>query len=178
MSTSIGVFCGSSVGNNPHYAKETKALGHLMADKGMTMVYGGGQAGLMGIAADAVLEKGGKVIGVIPEFLNTKERKHNNLTQQIEVQTMHQRKTILYELSTMAIALPGGFGTLDELFEIITWNQLTLHTKTVGLLNVDGFYDHLYQHILHVGNEGFAPKLQIENLHMAPTAEELLLKMA
>ncbi len=177
MGRSFAVFCGSSMGNHPSYAKEAQALGHLLAQHDITLVYGGGKAGLMGVVADSVLEKGGRVTGVIPEFLNTRERKHENLTQQIEVQTMHQRKTIIYEMSDAAIALPGGFGTLDELFEIITWNQLTLHTKMVGLLNVEKFYDHLYQHILTVRDEAFAPTIQVENLRMATTAAALLNQM-
>lgn len=174
MSKSIAVFCGSSLGTHPAYAKEARQLGILMAQNNIRLVYGGGKAGLMGVVADSVLEYGGQVIGIIPEFLNTRERKHENLTQQIEVQTMHQRKTIIYEMSDAAIALPGGFGTLDEFFEIITWNQLTLHTKMVGLLNVEGFYDDLYSHILRVRDDGFAPTTQIENMRVAATAEALL----
>jgi hypothetical protein len=174
----MAVFCGSGLGALPTYAREARLLGQLMAERDITLVYGGGKAGLMGVVADSVLENGGKAIGVIPEFLNTRERKHENLTQQIEVQTMHQRKTIIYEMSDAAIALPGGFGTLDEFFEIITWNQLTLHSKMVGLLNVDNFYEHLYQHMLRVRDHEFAPSAQIENLRMADTAEALLTLMA
>lgn len=177
MSKHIAVFCGSGPGKLPAYAHEAKLLGNLLAERDITLVYGGGKAGLMGIVADSVLEKGGKVIGVIPEFLNTRERKHENLTQQIEVETMHQRKTIIYEMSDAAIALPGGFGTLDEFFEILTWNQLTLHSKIVGLLNVHNFYEHLYQHMLRVRDHEFAPSTQIENLRMADTAEALLALM-
>jgi uncharacterized protein (TIGR00730 family) len=174
MSKHIAVFCGSSLGTSPAYAHEAAMLGRLLAERDISLVYGGGKAGLMGIVADSVLENGGKVIGVIPEFLNTRERKHENLTQQIEVQTMHQRKTIMYEMSDAAIALPGGFGTLDEFFEIITWNQLTLHSKMVGLLNVNNFYEHLYQHMLRARDHAFAPHTQIENLRMANSAEDLL----
>lgn len=174
MSKHIAVFCGSSMGTLPGYAHESRMLGKLLAERDITLVYGGGKAGLMGVVADSVLENGGKVIGVIPEFLNTRERKHENLTQQIEVQTMHQRKTIMYEMSDAAIALPGGFGTLDEFFEIITWNQLTLHSKMVGLLNVHNFYEHLYQHMLRARDHEFAPTTLIENLRMADTAGELL----
>ncbi|ATL49796.1 TIGR00730 family Rossman fold protein [Chitinophaga caeni] len=174
---SIVIFCGSSVGNQPIYSDMAKELGKLLARKDIKIVYGGGQAGLMGLVADSALAEGGEVIGVIPEFLNTKERKHQHLTQQIEVKTMHQRKTILYELCDAAIALPGGFGTLDELFEIITWNQLTLHSKTVGLLNVNGFYDHLYQHIQFACKEGFAQQAQTDNLHIADNVNGLLKSM-
>jgi len=174
MTKNMAVFCGSSLGTHPAYAQEARQLGYLLAYHDINLVYGGGKAGLMGIIADSVLENGGKVIGVIPEFLNTRERKHENLTQQIEVQTMHQRKTIMYEMSDAAIVLPGGFGTLDEFFEIITWNQLTLHSKMVGLLNVANFYEHLYQHMLRICKESFAPVTQIEHLRMADTAESLL----
>ncbi len=177
MSKSIVVFCGSSMGAQEVYAAQAKALGQALAAADITLVYGGGTAGLMGIVANAALEKGGKVIGVIPEFLNTKERRHDNLTQLVEVQTMHQRKTILYELADGAVALPGGYGTLDEFFEIITWNQLTLHTKMLGLLNVNGFYDHLYKHMQHMTDEQFAPAMQLENLHMDSNASKLLDKM-
>lgn len=171
---SIAVFCGSSLGTHPAYAREAVQLGTLLATHNIHLVYGGGKAGLMGVIADSVLAAGGKVTGVIPEFLNTRERKHESLTQLIEVQTMHQRKTIIYEMCDAAIIMPGGFGTLDEFFEIITWNQLTLHTKLVGLLNVEGFYDHLYQHMLQVRDHEFAGPLQIENMRMAGTAEALL----
>jgi len=123
MTKNMAVFCGSSLGMHPAYAREAKQLGYLLASRDINLVYGGGKAGLMGVIADSVLESGGKVIGVIPEFLNTRERKHENLTQQIEVQTMHQRKTIMYEMSDAAIILPGGFGTLDESFEAITLIQ-------------------------------------------------------
>lgn len=177
MSKSIVVFCGSSMGAQKEYALQAKALGYALAERGITLVYGGGTAGLMGHIADSVLEKGGEVIGVIPEFLNTKERKHERLTKLVEVQTMHQRKTILYELADAAISLPGGYGTLDEFFEILTWNQLTLHTKKLGLLNVNGFYDHLYKHLQHITAENFAPPVQLNNLHMAADADELLSKM-
>ena len=177
MSKSIVVFCGSSLGVQDAYAQQAKELGHALAARDITLVYGGGAAGLMGIVANAALEKGGKVIGVIPEFLNTKERRHDNLTQLVEVQTMHQRKTILYELADAAISLPGGYGTLDEFFEIITWNQLTLHTKTLGLLNVNGFYDHLYKHLEHVTREGFSSQPQLDALHIDSNAGKLLEKM-
>lgn len=178
MSKSIAVFCGSSLGAYPEYATEAASLGRLMAERDITLVYGGGKSGLMGVVADSVLESGGRVVGVIPEFLNTRERKHENLTQQIEVQTMHQRKTIMYEMSDAAIALPGGFGTLDEFFEIMTWNHLTLHSKIVGLLNVNGFYEHLFQHLMRLRDQEFAPPNLVDDLRMADTAEALLGLMA
>lgn len=155
MIKSIAVFCGSSMGHHPAYAAAAKELGQLLAERKITLIYGGGKAGIMGVVADAVLAGQGKVIGVIPTFLNTRERKHDHLTETIEVQTMHQRKNILYELSDAAIILPGGYGTLDEFFELLTWNQLTLHHKKTGLLNVNGFYNHLYQHLQWMEQEGF-----------------------
>lgn len=155
MVKSIVIFCGSSMGSQPAYAAAAETLGTLMAERQLRLIYGGGRAGLMGKVADAVLNNGGEVTGVIPCFLNTVERKHNALTQQIEVETMHERKALLYELADAAIALPGGFGTMDEFFEIITWNQLTLHHKKVGLLNINGFYNHLYAHIQKMQEEQF-----------------------
>jgi uncharacterized protein (TIGR00730 family) len=171
---SIAVFCGSSMGTHPAYAKEAASLGALMAARNINLVYGGGNAGLMGVVANNVLDNGGSATGIIPEFLNTRERKHDKLTQLIEVQTMHQRKTIIYEMSDAAIIMPGGFGTMDEFFEIVTWNNLTLHTKMVGILNVEGFYDHLYQHLLRMRDHDFTSTANIENVRMANTAEALL----
>ena len=140
---SLCVFCGSSPGNNPAFIETAKALGYTMAEQNITLVYGGGNVGLMGVVADAVLEKGGKVTGVIPDFLKKKEVGHTGLTELIVVETMHQRKTKMFELSEGFIALPGGFGTLEEVIEILTWQQLGLHQYPVAFLNVDGFYNHL-----------------------------------
>ncbi|MFK7908505.1 MAG: TIGR00730 family Rossman fold protein [Chitinophagales bacterium] len=140
---SICVFCGSNSGVNPAYAEAAKQLGYLLAENDIRLVFGGGNVGLMGIIADAVLEKGGKVIGVIPHFLMAKEVGHTGLTEMKLVDTMHQRKELMAELSDAFITMPGGIGTMEEFFEIFTWGQLGLHPKPFGILNVGGYYDHL-----------------------------------
>lgn len=140
---SVCVFCGSNNGTSPIYNNETKILGNLIAKLKMTLVYGGGQVGLMGTLADAALAAGGSVIGVIPEALFDKELAHKHITKLHVVASMHERKQLMYSLSDGFIALPGGLGTFDELFEVLTWGQLGLHHKPCGLLNVDGYYDPL-----------------------------------
>jgi uncharacterized protein (TIGR00730 family) len=140
---SVAVFCGSNTGNDPSFAASAKALGKELASRGIELIYGGGRIGIMGILADAVLKAGGRVTGVIPVFLHSKEIAHEGLTQLITVDSMHERKRTMQELSEGFIALPGGFGTLEELFEMITWAQLGLHSKPIGILNVSGFYDAL-----------------------------------
>lgn len=141
--TSISVFCGSSPGNNDLYYQEAYHLGIFLAESNIKLVYGGAKVGLMGAVADGALSKGGSVVGVIPDFLLNKEIAHDGLTELKVVQSMHQRKSIMDELSDGAIILPGGFGTMDEMFELLTWGQLGLHKKPVGILNTDGFYDDL-----------------------------------
>lgn len=140
---SITIFCGSSMGNKAIFEQTTIELGKAMAKRNIGLVYGGAKVGIMGTIADAVLAAGGKVIGVLPTFLQTKELAHNGLSELILVETMHERKARMNELCDGALALPGGFGTLEELFEMLTWGQLGLHKKPVALLNVDGFYDSL-----------------------------------
>jgi uncharacterized protein (TIGR00730 family) len=139
----ICVFCGSSSGESKIYAEAAKDLGKLMVNEGITLVYGGAKVGLMGIIADEVLALGGKTIGVIPDFFSDKEIAHTQLTELIYVKSMAERKAILAELSDAFIAMPGGFGTLDELFEMMTSSQLDLHKKPVGILNVNHFYNSL-----------------------------------
>ena len=140
---SVAVYCGSSAGTNPNYIARAQALGAAMVAQNLTLVYGGGRVGLMGTIADAVLAHGGKVIGVIPDFLANKELAHLGCTELHVVKTMHERKMIMAEKADAFVAMPGGYGTLEELFEVLTWGQLGLHQKPVGLLNVDGYYDHL-----------------------------------
>lgn len=159
----ICVFLGSSPGMSPVYAEAARTLGALMAERGIGLVYGGGQVGLMGILADAVLEAGGEAVGIIPEALRAREGDHPHLKQLIVVQTMHQRKAKMAELADGYITLPGGIGTLEELFETWTWAQLGLHGKPCGLLNVGGFYEGLSRFIDHVVDEGF---LQARHRHM------------
>lgn len=159
----ICVFLGSSPGMSPAYAEAARALGTEMAARGIGLVYGGGQVGLMGVIADAVIVAGGEATGVIPESLRAREGDHPALTRLHVVQTMHQRKAMMAELSDGYITLPGGIGTLEELFETWTWAQLGLHAKPCGLLNVQGFYERLSGFIDHVVDEGF---LQARHRHM------------
>lgn len=141
----ICVFCGSSLGSRSIYRESAQALGAALVKRGLGLVYGGGNVGLMGLIADAVLAAGGDAIGVIPEFLAEKEIAHTGLTQLHIVNSMHDRKALMAELSDAFIALPGGYGTLEEFCEILTWAQLGLHQKPQGLLNVEGYYDPLLQ---------------------------------
>ncbi len=140
---SIAVYCGSSSGNNPQFIAKAIELGHLLAQRKITLVYGGGRVGLMGTIADAVLDKGGRVLGVIPTFLKEQELGHEGVTELIEVDSMHERKQRMIELAEGFIAMPGGFGTLEEITEALTWSQLGLHRFPCGLLNIDGYYDGL-----------------------------------
>lgn len=137
---SITIFCGSSAGNDAQYAEIAYQLGQFLAKNKITLIYGGAKLGLMGAVADGCLQSGGKAIGVLPHFLSSKEIAHSHLTELILVDTMHERKTKMHELSDGFIALPGGFGTFEELFEILTWAQLGLHKKPIGLLNINDFY--------------------------------------
>lgn len=139
----ICVYCASSPGNNPAIQAATRALGELLAAEGLGLVYGGGSAGLMGLLADTVLAAGGTVVGVIPTRLFPKEIPHRGLTELVTVGSMHERKTKMFERSDAFIALPGGFGTLEELAEVTTWAQLGIHRKPIGVLNVGGYYDAL-----------------------------------
>src|SRR5436305_2230067 len=149
------VFCGSSTGLNPRYADEATILGALLVRRGWSLVYGGGHVGLMGVLADAVLAAGGEAVGVIPQALVDRELAHGGLTRLDVVASMHERKARMADLSDGFIALPGGFGTADELFEILTWAQLGLHSKPIGLLNVAGFFDSLCAWLDRTVREGF-----------------------
>ena len=150
----ITVFCASSSGVNPAYVAAAQATGRFLAKQGVTLVYGGGRVGLMGALADAALKQGGPVIGVIPQFLLDLEVGHQGLTELIVVASMHERKLKMAELCDGIIALPGGFGTLEELVEMLTWSQLTLHRKPIGILNTEGYYDLLRQFFDHMTQEG------------------------
>jgi uncharacterized protein (TIGR00730 family) len=155
MTMTVCVFCGSAPGARPSYSAAAKELGGALARAGMTLVYGGGRLGLMGIVADAVLQGGGRVIGVIPRMLIERELAHPDLTRQHVVNTMHERKTLMAELSDAFVGLPGGMGTFDELVEIVTWAQLGLHAKPVVLANIDGYYRTLYAMLDNAVAEGF-----------------------
>ena len=152
---SLVIFCGSKFGNNALYQQHATQLGSLLATNNITIIYGGGKNGLMGCVANSAIEKGGKVRGVIPKILVEWETQNNDITELLVVEDMHQRKRMLYELCDAAIILPGGFGTLDELFEILTWNQLAIHDKKIFILNSGGFYQHLLQHLQQLTHEGF-----------------------
>ncbi|MFV0606908.1 MAG: TIGR00730 family Rossman fold protein [Niabella sp.] len=155
MIQSLAVFCGSKEGNNVVFSEQANQLGKLLATHGIRLIYGGGNAGMMGVVANACLENGGTVIGVIPEMLEKIERSHKDITELLVVEDMHTRKKKMYELSDAAIILPGGYGTLDELFEMITWNNLYIHSKQIFILNSDGYYDYLLQHVQKMHEEGF-----------------------
>jgi len=151
----VAVFCGSKSGTNEQYKRDAEMLGKLLAEHHIELIYGGGRNGLMGIVADAVMHGGGTVRGIIPQRLANRESSHDSISELRVVDGMHERKRLMYELCDAAIVLPGGFGTLDELFEMLTWNGLALHDKRVFLLNSGGFYNHLLMHLQHLWNEGF-----------------------
>lgn len=171
---SLAVFCGSKVGNNPRFELEAKSLGHLMAQRKVRLVFGAGHIGLMGVVADAVLEKGGQAFGVIPQALVDKELAHQGLTQLVITRSMHERKGIMADEADAFVALPGGFGTLDELFEILTWAQLGIHQKPVALLDGHGFFDGLMKWLEQVVACGFLKSKCLENLRVFRDPESLL----
>jgi len=173
----VCLFCGSNKGNRPEYTAAASAFGRTLAQQGITLVYGAGKVGLMGVAADAALAAGGKVIGVIPEFLKAKEVAHLGLTELHVTETMHQRKAMMAELSDGFVALPGGFGTFDELFEILTWAQLSVHQKPVGLLDVAGFYQPLLALARHAVKEGFVSQANLDLFTSGADVDALLQAM-
>ncbi|MCX6314915.1 MAG: TIGR00730 family Rossman fold protein [Sphingobacteriales bacterium] len=152
---SLAVFCGSKSGNNPLFEAEAMELGLFLANHQISIIYGGGNVGIMGAMANAALEKNGQVIGIIPHVLTEWEHHHTGITELIVVDNMHTRKRMMYERCDAAIILPGGFGTLDELFEMLTWNQLSIHDKKIFILNTAGFYDHLIAHMHQLEAEQF-----------------------
>jgi len=152
---SICIFCGSSAGKNSSYKSAAVKLGRLLAEKNLTLIYGGGNIGLMGAIAKSTINNGGRAIGVIPQFLVDKELVYNGLTEVRIVESMHERKAAMAELADAFIAMPGGFGTLEETVEALTWAQLGLHGKPIGLLNIDGYYDSLNAFFNHMVKEGF-----------------------
>lgn len=170
----IAVYCGSSAGVNGIYREQATLLGILLASRGIEVIFGGGKVGLMGHLADAVLKAGGRVTGIIPGFLHVKEVAHDGLSEMITVSTMHERKALIYEKSDAFIALPGGFGTLDELFEMLTWAQLGLHLKPVGILNVNAYFDPILDGIENMVGEGFLKKENRDMIQVSGEAVELL----
>jgi uncharacterized protein (TIGR00730 family) len=168
------VFCGSSAGSRPEYREAARRLGELLADRGVGLVFGAGRVGLMGVVADAVLRGGGEAVGVIPQALVDKELAHRGLTALHVVGTMHQRKALMADLADAFAALPGGYGTADEFFEILTWAQLGLHARPIGLLNVAGFFDPLLAWVDRCVAEGFLRQEHRALLQAAGDPEELL----
>lgn len=174
---SICVFCGAAFGARPAYIGAAEALGQYLAAQGIELVWGGGQVGLMGAVADAVIAGSGRTHGIIPRFMVQRELAHSGATTMVAVDSMHERKAAMAARSDGFVALPGGFGTLDELFEIITWAQLHIHAKPIGLLNVDGFFDPLLAMMRHLVEEGFVLRAHVDMLHVASIPEDLLASM-
>lgn len=174
MMNRITVFCGSNTGTEPIYKEQAYQLGKTLADNSIGLVYGGSITGLMGAVAHGVLENNGEAIGVLPHFLNGKEIANENLTELILVHTMHERKAKMHELSDGIITLPGGFGTLEEFFEMLTWGQLGLHKKPIGILNVAGFYDDLLSLIQNMVDKGFLSEVNKQMLLVSSSIDNLL----
>lgn len=173
----ITVFCGSSSGTEEIYTAQATLLGQTLAKRNIELVYGGANVGLMGAVADGVLNAGGKAIGVLPNFLRSKEIAHKQLTELILVDTMHERKTKMNDLCDGVIALPGGFGTLEELFEMLTWGQLGLHKKPIAILNIDGYYDALIVFVQTMTDKGLLKEVNRQMLLVSDTIDDLLNKM-
>lgn len=169
----ICVFCGSNTGSNPAYQQAAEDLGREIVRRGWGLVYGGGSVGLMGVVADAVLAGGGEVVGVIPEMLATKELLHTGATKMHIAPSMHARKALMEELADAFVALPGGYGTFEELLEIITWAQLGIHAKPIGLLNTCSFFDGLTKFFDHAIDEGFIKAKQRGLIVVADSAQNL-----
>jgi uncharacterized protein (TIGR00730 family) len=170
----VCVFCGASSGRLPAYADAARALGAALAARGLGLVYGGGRVGLMGAVADATLAAGGEVVGVIPQELVDRELAHGGLTELRVVGSLHERKALMAELADAFVALPGGFGTLDELLEQLTWSQLGLHSKPVGLFDVDAYWRPLIELARHATEEGFVREADLASIAVAGDAEALL----
>jgi uncharacterized protein (TIGR00730 family) len=173
----ICVFCGSSLGSEAIYSASAQELGCLLAHSNSTLIYGGGNVGLMGILADSVLLNGGKVIGVIPDFLLRREVAHNGLTELEVVDSMHERKRRMADLADAFIALPGGWGTLDELAEILTWKQLGLIDSPIGLLNINSYFDHLLAQMKVMTRDGFLGDSSLASLRISKSSTALLTQL-
>lgn len=171
---SICVFCGATAGRDPAYHEAARAFGQTLAEQRIELVWGGGHVGLMGVLADAVHAHHGKSYGVIPEFMAERELAHPFATEMVVVDSMHTRKATMAERAEGFVALPGGFGTLDEFFEILTWAQLHIHHKPIGLLNIEGFFDPLLSLIRHMVAEGFVKPQHMDLMHVADAPAPLL----
>lgn len=174
---SVCVFCGSAEGSDPEFVAQAKNVGRLLASKRITLVYGGSQIGVMGAVANSCLEAKGEVTGIIPHFLASKEVAHTGLSKLIRVESMHERKTAMSQLSEGFIALPGGFGTLEELCEILTWRQLRLIHAPIGILNTNGFYDYLHSLFAHMVAKRLLKKENFDLIIWESDPEKLLQKM-
>jgi uncharacterized protein (TIGR00730 family) len=175
---SVAVFCGSKNGNNPLFARHAIELGKYIGLLKLKLIYGGGSTGLMGLIADAALAEGVDVMGIIPELLTEWEHHHKGLTQLAIVADMHTRKKMMYERCDAAIILPGGFGTLDEFFEMLTWNQLKIHNKKIYLLNSGGFYNHLLAHLRQLEKEGLLYDRLEDRINVCETPVEVFNRLA
>ena len=178
MIQSIAIFCGSSIGNDPFYRQIAEETGRYLAEQNIRLVYGGGKVGIMGALADAVLLHGGEVTGVIPTVLLEREIAHDSLTDLIVVDTMHERKETMMELADAFIALPGGPGTLEELFEVFTWNQIGLLQKPCGLLNVNGYFDLIEQLFTHMIEKKFMSADALQILSKEASISELITRLS
>ena len=174
---SISVFCGSREGNDPKIISEAYKLGQTLANQNITLVYGAAKIGIMGKVAQGTIDNGGDVVGIIPVFLKTKEIVHTQLTELVITENMHDRKVIMYEKSDGFIIIPGGFGTMDEFFEITTWGQLGLHTKPIGILNINGYYDALIAQCKMMVERGFLKQVNLDAVVVDTTIDGLLDKM-
>lgn len=174
---SICVFCGSSMGTNKTYRETAASFGKLLAEHNITLVYGGGKVGLMGVMADSALAADGKCIGIIPKSIADLEIAHDHLTELHIVKSMQERKAMMMEISDAFVALPGGLGTLDELAEVLTYNQLRIFDKPLGLLNANGYFDHLIRFFDHGVTEGFVRKEHRDNIILSDNAIDLLEKL-
>ncbi len=170
--TSLAVFCGSHEGKNPLFVEDARKLGFLLASRKITLIYGGSSKGIMGAIADAMLERGGRVIGIMPKLLNGTEHSHYGITELLETEDMHSRKKAMYAKADAAMVLAGGYGTLDEFFEMLTWNQLNIHDKKIYILNSGGFYDHLIRHLEVMESEGFLYKNVLEQVTILSRPED------
>ncbi|NVM79211.1 hypothetical protein FHW83_005048 [Duganella sp. SG902] len=175
---SICVYCGANPGASPRFAEEARALARALVERNLSLVYGGGKVGLMGVIADEVLRLGGEVTGVIPTALVEREVGHTGLTRQFIVKDMHERKAMMAQLSDGFIAMPGGLGTLEELFEVLTWAQLGIHSKPIGLLNVDGYYDGLVSFVRHATEQELVRPQHAALMMVENDGEALLRRMA
>jgi len=173
----IALFCGSSSGSNSQYSEEAKYLTGLLCENKINIITGGGHVGIMGVIADEAIRCGGYITGVIPQFLVDKEVAHQGLNNLITVNSMHERKQKIETLADGFIALPGGFGTLDELFEITTWAQLAIHQNPIGILNSGGFFDNIIAHIHHMVKEGFVAEAYLDMLVIESSPKTLLNRM-